>query len=64
MIRFVLWLIILFIIFKIVRIVSNRPPRERRNRADFDLRTPEPPKFDDIQDADFEDLTPKPPKPS
>ncbi len=64
MIRFLLWLVIIFIILKIIRLASNWQRRPRRNEPDINVNTPEPPRFDDIQDADFEDLTPKPPKSS
>lgn len=63
MIRLILYTIIGFVLFRLVRSLMNfltqsatpRPPREKTSAR--------PPKqeFSDVQDAEFEDITPKKP---
>jgi hypothetical protein len=61
MIRFILWLIVLYLIFKIIRIVTNVKQHSSSDQVNIDIPEPQSPSFDNIQDAEFEDLTPKPP---
>ncbi len=63
MIRILLWFVIIFIVLKIIRIISTWQRRPRENEIDLDLTPKGPTRFDSIQDAEFEDLTPKPPAP-
>jgi len=55
MLRLALWLVLLFIVWKIVRIAMNIG----RSRRDDDR--PEPP-FVNIEEAEYEDLTKEPPE--
>ncbi len=63
MIRFLLWLIVLFMIFRIIRILINIRHHSSQENPGIDIPEQQTPPFDNIQDADFEDLTPKPPPP-
>ncbi len=63
MLRFILWLIILYILIKILTIVRN--VRRHSSDRNVNIDIPQPPQvpFDQIQDAEFEDLTSKPSEP-
>lgn len=63
MIRFLLWLIVLFMIFRIIKILINIRHHPSEENPEIDIPVQQPPPFDNIQDAEFEDLTPKPPSP-
>ena len=66
MLRILVFLIFLYIIVKMLRIITRwQQDTKTRKRTNVDVNMPkEPPRFEDIQDADFEDITPKPPNPS
>lgn len=53
MLRFLLWIVILFIVWKIVRLFATHA-----NRSIYDRSDPTPP-FSNIEEAKFEDITPK-----
>ncbi len=59
--RLLLWVLIVFIILKIVRVSVTFQRRSRGGGVDPDLHTPGPDRFRNIPDAEFEDVTPKPP---
>jgi hypothetical protein len=54
MLRLLLWILIIYVAIKVIRIllrVGTRPPAQSH-------RTASPP-FDDVEEAKFEDITPK-----
>ena len=61
MLRFFLFLMFGYIIWKVVQVVMRSIAKSRRNQEDlFAKHTPDKPlqTFKDVQDADFEELPP------
>ncbi len=61
MLRFIVWLIVLFMIVKIVRLFLNWKQNTGTGEEGAEQNKIVIPPFDNVQDADFEDITPKPP---
>ncbi len=57
MVRLLLWMLIIYVGWKIYRsFVRQSPPSSRSTNAKST-----PGSFDNVEDAEFEDVTPKPP---
>ena len=63
MIRYLLWLIVLLMVLRIIKIFTNLRQNRPSEHIDLNIPDKQSPSFDNIQDADFEDVTPKPPAP-
>jgi hypothetical protein len=65
MIRVILFIILLYFIVKVLRMIMNwqQQSGSMRKRANIDIDIPPSKPFESVQDAEFEDLTPKPPSP-
>jgi hypothetical protein len=59
MLRFFLWLLLFYIVWKIFRSFIT-PPKSRQGGPKQTSDKPST-QFHDVQDAQFEDVTPKPP---
>jgi hypothetical protein len=58
--RFAIWLLVIFMVVKIFRLFVNWKQYAGPDEDRSDTQPVIPP-FDNVQDADFEDITPKPP---
>jgi len=63
MLRFAIWLLIIFMIVKIVRLFLNWKQYGGSDDQHAERSQPPIPPFDNVQDADFEDITPTSPSP-
>jgi hypothetical protein len=57
MLRLLLWLVLAWIVWKVVQSLTGTPKDQAGSRHDSPPPSPKPP-FRDIEDATFEDLTP------
>lgn len=60
MIRVLVWLIVIWIFWKILMRFTQGPSRGRRYDRPQDAPRPERPPYRDIEDADFEDVSKTP----
>ena len=61
--RFAVWLLVLFMIVKIVRLFINWSQSGGSDAGQVEPGRPQIPPFENVQEADFEDITPKSPSP-